>query len=138
MSRKDPGLREKHSILCDDVRSEVGNKPSYMGVYTGAMLLPELPFQHPRLFIAKSFAGGEPSYTVGLKFVDPGGASILNGTIPLHHAGEEFGVIVNLGSIRFERAGSYELLLTLIDPKGQESVFSHEFEVRTGLPVSNL
>jgi hypothetical protein len=137
MSRQASGLREKHSILCDDVRSEVGNKPSYMGVYTGAMVLPELPFQHPRLFIAKSFAGGEPSYTVGLKFVGPDGASILNGTIPLHQAGDEFGVIVNLGSIRFERAGIYELLLTLIDSEGQESVFPHEFEVRSGLPTPN-
>lgn len=32
-----------HTVWCDDVRHEVGNKLSLMGIYTGEMLLPGLP-----------------------------------------------------------------------------------------------
>ena len=38
-----------HTIWCDDIRQEVGNKPSFMGTYTGAMLLPALPYVLPKL-----------------------------------------------------------------------------------------
>lgn len=34
---------------CDDIRQEVGNKPSFMGVYTGGLVVPSLPIVLPRL-----------------------------------------------------------------------------------------
>jgi hypothetical protein len=36
--------RYAHAIFCDDIRQEVGNKQSYMGVYISEMILPSLPF----------------------------------------------------------------------------------------------
>lgn len=36
-------------LVCDDVRHEVGNKPSYMGVYTGDILVEKFPFTVPKL-----------------------------------------------------------------------------------------
>lgn len=41
--------RFAHTIWCDDIRQEVGNKPSFMGVFTGGILLPSLPVVLPRL-----------------------------------------------------------------------------------------
>lgn len=41
--------RFAHTIWCDDIRQEVGNKPSFMGVFTGGVLLPSLPAVLPRL-----------------------------------------------------------------------------------------
>lgn len=35
--------RWAHVIWCDDIRQEVGNKPSFMGVYTGEMVVPTRP-----------------------------------------------------------------------------------------------
>src|SRR5580698_7254696 len=43
------------AIFCDDIRQEVGNKPSLMGVYQGEMLLAPgtvLPAQLPKLGVA--------------------------------------------------------------------------------------
>lgn len=40
------------SIFCDDVRREVGNKVSYMGIYTGLMYLNMFPAVLPRFCIA--------------------------------------------------------------------------------------
>lgn len=36
-------------VWCDDIRQEVGNKPSLMGVYTGGLAVPSLPVTLPRL-----------------------------------------------------------------------------------------
>jgi len=41
--------RYVHTIWCDDIRQEVGNKPSFMGVFTGGILLPAVPAALPRL-----------------------------------------------------------------------------------------
>ncbi len=41
--------RYVHAIWCDDIRQEVGNKPSFMGVYTAGILVKALPIVLPRL-----------------------------------------------------------------------------------------
>ena len=38
-----------HTLWCDDIRQEVGNKPSLMGVYNGELVMPTLPSVLPRL-----------------------------------------------------------------------------------------
>jgi len=38
-----------HVLWCDDIRQEVGNKPSLMGVFTGGLLVPMLPAALNRL-----------------------------------------------------------------------------------------
>ena len=43
--------RYLHTLWCDDIRQEVGNKPSFMGVYTGGIVLPSLPIFLPRLCV---------------------------------------------------------------------------------------
>ena len=35
--------RYVHTIWCDDIRQEIGNKPSFMGVFAAGILLPALP-----------------------------------------------------------------------------------------------
>lgn len=44
-------MRDRHlyALWCDDIRQEVGNKPSFMGVYTAGIVFPALPFTIPRL-----------------------------------------------------------------------------------------
>jgi hypothetical protein len=41
-----------YTIFCDDVRAEVGNKISYMGVYQGVMFVDAFPLALPRLCVA--------------------------------------------------------------------------------------
>lgn len=43
--------RTAHAIYCDDVRQEIGNKLSLIGVYTGQLLVPKLPISLPKLCI---------------------------------------------------------------------------------------
>jgi hypothetical protein len=41
--------RVVHVVWCDDIRYEVGNKPSFMGVYTAALVMPGFPAVLTRL-----------------------------------------------------------------------------------------
>ena len=54
--------RALHSLFCDDIRQEVGNKLSLMGIYNGSMVVPSFPYELPRLFVcmrATASAGEE-------------------------------------------------------------------------------
>lgn len=46
------GHRHLEIIYCDDIREEVGNKVSYMGVYAGEMTVPSVPVMLPKLCLA--------------------------------------------------------------------------------------
>ena len=46
---KQTSQRSIHVIWCDDVRHEMGNKPSLMGVYTDQLVMPMLPASVHRL-----------------------------------------------------------------------------------------
>ena len=43
--------KENYIILCDDVRQEVGNKISLMGIYGKDIIIPDIPYILPRLCI---------------------------------------------------------------------------------------
>jgi hypothetical protein len=45
-----------YALFCDDVRFELGNKPSYMGLYGGEMLLPGFPTVLPKLCCIVTFS----------------------------------------------------------------------------------
>ena len=47
----DQPARSLSVIYCDDVRAEIGDKLSFMGVYTGDMTVPEFPFALPKLSV---------------------------------------------------------------------------------------
>lgn len=44
--------RHLEVIYCDDIRNEVGNKFSYMGIYTSELTIPNVPLLLPKLCIA--------------------------------------------------------------------------------------
>lgn len=43
--------RYVHALWCDDIRKEIGNKPSFMGAYVGGLTVPSLPTILPRLSV---------------------------------------------------------------------------------------
>lgn len=46
--------RHIQALFCDDIRHEVGNKVSYMGVYNGQLLVPQFPTILPKLVVVTS------------------------------------------------------------------------------------
>ena len=58
-------------IFCDDIREEKGGKNSYMGMYNGTLLVPELPTVIPRLALGVHYheRPGESDLPVKLKII---------------------------------------------------------------------
>jgi hypothetical protein len=54
-AEKEPVAPALFSIVCDDVRLEVGQKHSYMGIYTNSVILPSFPFTLPKLCFVLQF-----------------------------------------------------------------------------------
>ncbi|MHB8409003.1 MAG: DUF6941 family protein [Acidiferrobacterales bacterium] len=44
--------RHVESLFCDDIRHEVGGKLSYIGVYSGVLLVPAFPAMLPKLCLS--------------------------------------------------------------------------------------
>lgn len=75
--------RYAHTQFADDIRFEVGNKTSVIGIYAGEMFLPFFPCALPKLCIAAyfSFEAKEPIKSLGFK-VTLAGQEIENVSLP--------------------------------------------------------
>jgi hypothetical protein len=67
-------MRYGYSIFCDDIRTEVGEKLSFIGVYNGILLLPSFPFILPKLCAHVSLvtSSSEPYRSIVLECRVPG------------------------------------------------------------------
>lgn len=43
--------RHMWAVVCDDIRQEIGNKASHMGIYSGEILMPSFPITMPKLCV---------------------------------------------------------------------------------------
>ena len=74
--------RHVHVLWCDDIRLEAGNKPSFMGVYTAGIVVPELPTVLPRLGVYAWIDTpiGRPFQKITLRIVRDDGFVLLEST----------------------------------------------------------
>src|SRR6266849_1562902 len=74
-----PGQAERptldYAIVCDDVRFEVGDKISLMGVFD-AINVQSFPTVHPRLSVVAAWAGLRGEAISEIELVDPSGSLI--------------------------------------------------------------
>jgi hypothetical protein len=67
--RKHPKL--SYYLMCDDIRREVGDKSSLIGIYRGQIVIPSIPYIFPKLcfhLVFKNVRGGD---TIKLQLLDP-------------------------------------------------------------------
>jgi hypothetical protein len=66
-----------HTILCDDVRQEVGGKFSLMGLFEG-ISAPLFPVTHPRFAIWNEWSGGRGEFTARVRLLAPDRRTVLS------------------------------------------------------------
>lgn len=66
-----------HTILCDDVRQEIGGKFSLMGMFEG-ISASVFPVTHPRFAIWNEWAGGRGEFTARIRLLTPDRAKVLS------------------------------------------------------------
>lgn len=69
-----------YQLLCDDVRLEVGNKLSFMGVFQ-EIHVPEIPFGLPRLAVCNHWRG-TGDYLTEVRILYPGRRQALAASTP--------------------------------------------------------
>lgn len=74
-----------HVQYCDDVRVEVGNKLTIVGMYTGQLNTPQAPVMLPKLCVLCTFAVPKQQNIKELKF-----RVFRDGEALLEHVNEEF------------------------------------------------
>ena len=103
-----------YTLFCDDVRLEVGNKLSYMGVFQN-IVVPQLPVWLPKLAVVNHWRG-EGAHLSEVRILMPNRQEALVVSQPArfeitHDSADNISFFVN---VTFPVAGEY-LVQTLID-----------------------
>jgi len=112
--KETPQLELAYTLFCDDVRLEVGNKLSYMGVFQN-IVVPQLPVWLPKLAVVNHWRGaGSHLSEVRILMPDRQQALVVSQPTPFeisHGSADNISFFVN---VTFPVAGEY-LVQTLID-----------------------
>lgn len=66
-----------YTILCDDVRQELGGKFSLMGLFE-SISAPTFPVTHPRFAIWNEWSGGRGEFTARIRLLAPDRRTMLS------------------------------------------------------------
>ncbi len=69
--------RLSYTLLCDDVRQEVGGKFSLMGLFE-SIYANVFPAIHPRFAIVNEWIGGKGDFTIKIKLLSPNKEEVLS------------------------------------------------------------
>jgi len=111
---QDQKLELAYTLFCDDVRLEVGNKLSYMGVFQN-IIVPQLPVWLPKLAVVNHWRGGG-AHLSEVRILMPDRQQALVVSQPArfeisHGSADNISFFVN---VTFPVAGQY-IVQTLVD-----------------------
>ena len=112
--KQEQKLELVYTLFCDDVRLEVGNKLSYMGVFQN-IVVPQLPVWLPKLAVVNHWRG-DGSHLSEVRILMPDRQQALVASQPspfeiVHGSADNISFFVN---VTFPIAGEYRVQ-TLID-----------------------
>lgn len=67
------------TIICDDIRQEMGGKLSLMGLFEN-IYVPTFPAVHPRIAIISEWSAGQGEFRVRMRIVSPDGKTAIRET----------------------------------------------------------
>lgn len=65
--------KHEFTLLCDDIRQEVGGKTSLMGLYDHHIVVPQVPFVLPKVCFYSRFSRMDGQFKFSFSIVAPGG-----------------------------------------------------------------
>jgi len=67
------------TIICDDVRQEMGGKLSLMGLFEN-IYAPKFPAVHPRIAILTEWSGAQGEFGIKMRILAPDGKTVIRET----------------------------------------------------------
>lgn len=131
---KYPNIR--YAIICEDIRQEIGNKVSLMGVFHKNINIP-IPYILPKLCFRVIFDGVPESHTLAARLYDPDETVLNKARLDLPPKPEgnvsSFTIDLAFAGLKIEKAGSYSLSFSFDKDKGKRSVDFDVIEVKNEL-----
>jgi hypothetical protein len=108
--------KHEFTILCDDIRQEMGGKASLMGLYDHHIVVPEVPFVLPKVCFYSRFSRMDGQFKFSFSIVSPNGERkdiIRDSDVQIPEGAKEgtFNVIASPFEVGAE--GVYEVILGL-------------------------
>ncbi len=119
-----------YTILCDDVRQEVGNKVSLMGIYSKDILVNKVPVILPHLCLAIFIEGLQTPFSKVRVTVKTPEAEPINITSqpPSKLKGDNFNIVIGMAPFRIKGTGQAKFELHFDDAKKPNVV--HNFIIK--------
>ena len=64
--------KHEFTLLCDDIRQEMGGKTSLMGLYDHHIVVPQVPFVLPKVCFYTRFSRMDGTFKFSFSIVSPG------------------------------------------------------------------
>ncbi len=130
MARKKPNF--EYTIICDDIREEVNNKLSFIGVYGSNILVSKIPFVFPKLCFITSYKNIREGDLISIQLKTPSGKQLgktINAKAPQQIKDfASFLTFAIFSPLNIKEEGLHKLLLTLNDnPKWSQEI---EFTIK--------
>ena len=119
------------TLICDDIRQEVSNKLSLIGVYGDKIYVKEFPYTFVKLCAYQLFRGGRGKFTATILFVDSEGKELTRSPempvdIPQGEKLRRVALAFGVSPLKFDKAGPCEIRTTLDGKDICKYVFSIE------------
>ena len=108
--------KHEFTLLCDDIRQEMGGKTSLMGLYDHHIVVPQIPFVLPKVCFYTRFSRMDGTFKFSFSIVSPGGERkdiIRDSAVEIPEGAKEgtFNVIASPFEVGAE--GVYEVIIGL-------------------------
>jgi hypothetical protein len=116
MARKQPKF--EYSIICDDIRQEVGNKLTFVGVYQDQIFVSQIPYVFPKLCFFIQYNDITAGDIFVLEVTDPDDKIIekpVNITIPTAQKPGKMRLSGAFSPLNIKKEGNYTLSITVND-----------------------
>lgn len=127
-ARKKPKFN--YAIICDDIRQEVGNKISLIGIYSKDIFVTKIPFTFPKLCFAINYGYIKGGDTFSIELSGPSGkrlGEMIKSGVPEKVIGyARFQIHATFSPLVAKNEGDYKLIAIVNNDKKrkQEIVFT--------------
>jgi len=108
--------KHEFTLLCDDIRQEMGGKTSLMGLYDHHIVVPQVPFSLPKVCFYTRFSRMDGDFKFSFAIVSPGGERkdvIRDSDVQIPDGAKEGTFNVIAAPFEVTQDGIYEVVLGL-------------------------
>lgn len=117
MARRKPKF--EYAIICDDIRQEISNKLSFIGIYGKDIFVSKIPFTFPKLCFAILYKDIKTEDSFSIELINPSGKQLgktINGSVPSVPKEIKGNIYFNIFAIfsplTIRQEGSHKLVIT--------------------------